>query len=192
MVDAYPLNWPTGWKRTQWPQPSRFGNHSLAYAMGYLMNELKRLGASHIVVNTNLTVRKTDGLPKSGQRQPDDRGVAVYFRLYNENQCIPCDKWNRIECNIWAIAKSVEALRGLERWGAKEMVKASFQGFKALPETATQPKVDYFSGCVTKDECKSRFRDLSKTLHPDQGGDGERFAEMLRQYDIKKNAPEGQ
>lgn len=36
-----------------------------------------------------------------------------------------------------AIEKTIEALRGLERWGAKEMVNAPFRGFKALPASVT-------------------------------------------------------
>lgn len=185
MVDAYPLQWPPGWERTKFPQPSRFYEHSLAYARGFLFEELRKLGARNIVLSTNV-ILKRDGQPYSGRKPPEDRGVAVYFTLFDEQQCMPCDKWRRIECNIWAIAKSIEALRGLERWGAKEMVKASFKGFKALPQNATQPKVDYFSGCETPDAQRERFKNLVKTMHPDQGGDGDKFVELLSQFDRKK------
>ena len=86
MVDAYPLQWPPGWKRTQHPKRSQFHYHSIAKATAFLMEELKRLGATNVVISTNLTVRKSDGLPMSRQRTPVDKGVAVYFRLNGENQ----------------------------------------------------------------------------------------------------------
>lgn len=185
MADAYPLQWPTGWERAKFPRPSSFQDHSMAYATGYLLDELRKLGASHVVLSTNVQLRR-DGLPYSGRKPPEDRGVAVYFRLYDESQCMPCDKWNRVECNIWAIAKSIEALRGLERWGAKEMVKASFQGFKALPQNATQPKVNYFEGCETEQDIKDRFRELSKSYHPDNGENPELFMDMMKQYKTRR------
>lgn len=185
MVDAYPLQWPPGWNQTQYPKRSQFHDHSIARATSFLMVQLKMLGATNVVVSTNLALRKTDGQPYSRQRLPEDRGVAVYFRLNGENQCMPCDKWNRIEDNIWAIAKCVEALRGLDRWGAKEMVNASFRGFKALPAVATQPKVNYFDGCEDKTSVNQRYRLLVRTYHPDHGGDQEDFIELTRQYEIK-------
>lgn len=185
MVEAYPLAWPTGWERTKWPQRSNFHDHSMAYATSFLLEELRRLGARNIVISTNVELRKRDGLPYSGRRAPDDKGVAVYFQWEGESQCMPCDKWSRVECNIWAIAKSIEALRGLERWGAKDMVRASFRGFKALPEKASESKADYFAGCDTKQDVNKRFRSLSKTYHPDTGGDPEQFKELLRQYEMK-------
>jgi hypothetical protein len=150
------------------------------------MEELKRLGATHVVLSTNVELRKRDGLPRSGRRMPDDRGVAVYFQWKGNSQCMPCDKWNRVECNIWAIAKCIEALRGLERWGAKNMVEASFRGFAALPEHASQPKVDYFQGCDTKVTVQKRFKNLSKLYHPDaEGGDKDKFIDMMKAYEKK-------
>lgn len=184
MVDAYPLQWPPGWNRIQHAKSSNFDRHSMEKATYFLMSELKRLGATSIVISTNVQLRR-DGFPYSNRKSPEDRGVAVYFRLNGENQCMPCDKWSRVECNIWAIAKCVEALRGLDRWGAKEMVNASFRGFKALPEHATQPKVNYFDGCDTKEQVTARYRTLVKTYHPDHGGTNDQFVDLTNQYEIK-------
>jgi len=184
MADAYPLAWPTGWNRTQYPQHARFGDHSIAYASYVLMEELRKLGATNIVLSSNVALKK-DGMPYSGRKPPEDRGVAVYFTLFNEQQCIPCDKWIKVEHNIWAIAKSIEALRGLERWGAKEMVKASFRGFAALPEKASESKTSYFSDCKTKEEVTERYRLLAKEYHPDNEGDPEKFIDLTNQYQMK-------
>lgn len=43
--------------------------------------------------------------------------------------------------------------------------------------------MEYFSDCNTIDEVKTRFRSLSKALHPDMGGNGHDFSLMKEQYD---------
>lgn len=79
----YPLAWPVGWPRTRQPESSRFdprGDRSFATARDALIAELERLGAASIILSTNIPLRK-DGLPRASSRQPEDRGVAVYFRV---------------------------------------------------------------------------------------------------------------
>lgn len=183
MIEAYPLSYPVGWKRTLNPESARFGNHSIEYARDMVIVELERLGATDVILSSNMQVRK-DGLIRSGQRQPQDTGVAVYFRLKGENQCFPCDRWDKVEHNLWAIYKSIEAIRGLERWGAKDMVNAAFKGFQALPDYSGS--INYFEGCSTDSEIETRWKVLRKKHHPDLGGDGEVFAEANRQYQALK------
>ncbi len=43
-------------------------------------------------------------------------------------------------------------------------------------------KRDPFADCATADAAKRRYRELSKTLHPDRGGDGQAFARLGDQY----------
>ena len=47
--------------------------------------------------------------------------------------CFACDKWRDVYDNIYAIGKTIEALRGIERWGTGDMVEQAFTGFVALP-----------------------------------------------------------
>jgi len=178
-IQRYPLQWPAGWRRSKYTQHSRFSNNTLAKSRDALLHELELLGATQIVVSTNLVVRKSDGLPKDGQRQPVDRGIAIYFKLKGKSQCIPCDKWNCIEDNLWAIKKTVEALRGLERWGAKEMVDAAFTGFKALP-TGTNPWWEVL-GCQPDSPIASieeKYKNLAFLNHPDRGGCQEKMVSL--------------
>lgn len=202
MVEAYPLSWPQGWPRT--PEDKRgwarfnerkhtsYGVHgsriTMSTALSHLQGECDRLGAVDIVLSSNLKTR-LDGLPYSQQGKVEDPGVALYFELDGVEQCIPCDKWDRPEDNVRAIAKTIEALRGIERWGAKEMVNAAFRGFKALPEPdVTVMTPQYFADCEDAQQAKERHRLLAKELHPDRGGNSEEFGEMERQYKIFKEA----
>lgn len=186
-VEAYPLSWPNSWPRTIRPERARFGDHSVGYARNLVLDELRKLGAKNVVISSNMTLR-LDGLLRSGQREPEDSGVAVYFILNGFEQCFPCDRWDKVSHNLWAIQKSIEALRGLERWGAKDMVKAAFSGFKALPspDMITPMVPQYFQSVEDENHLRERYKRLAKELHPDKGGDAVEFSEMKRQYDQVK------
>ena len=187
MVDAYPLKFPLGWKRTirRDKRSSQF-RCTFGRARDYLINEIRLLGGTKPIISSNLMLRN-DGLPYAMSKQPEDTGVAVYFTRKNKEVCIPCDKWIKVEDNLYAVSLCINALRSLDRWGAKDMVDASFQGFLMLE----QPKgtIQYFEDCVNKDMIENRYKILRKELHPDVGGTNEEFAEMQRQYTELKNRP---
>lgn len=188
MIDAYPLQWPTGWPRSKYQERARFDT-TFATARNKLMRELALLGASDIIISSNIELRR-DGLPYANQRQPEDTGIAVYFKLNGENQCVPCDKWTRTEDNLQAIRKTIEALRGLERWGAKEMVAAAFRGFKALPESIIMGEytarawweVLQVSQDASAEVIRAAYKSLLHTKHPDKGGSQWEFEELQKAY----------
>jgi len=189
MIEAYPLQYPAGWSRSQTQQISKFGRYTFEQMRTEVLRELKLLGATDVIISSNLRLRQ-DGYPYSGQRQPEDTGIAVYFKLEGQDQCIPCDKWHRVEDNMRAIAKTIEALRGIERWGAKEMVNAAFRGFKALPEativTPYQARAWYEVLEVSQnagiDVIRAAYRAKLKIVHPDVGGSSEEFMELEKAY----------
>src|SRR5690606_30813924 len=141
ITEAYPLQWPNGWSRTQYPMNSKFGSYNdkptIGSASDKIVYEMRLFGGTDLIISTDSKFRK-DGLPYSSQRQPDDRGVAVYFTYQNEQKVIACDSFNKIGCNLWAIAKTIEAMRGIDRWGCSEIITKAFTGFTALPETTQE------------------------------------------------------
>jgi hypothetical protein len=182
MIEAYPLAWPVGWRRTGGRKQSAFKVSSVGASSNRVLKELKLLGASKIVVSTNLQLRR-DGLPYSSQAQPDDAGVAVYFTYKSKQMCFACDTYRKIQENLVAIAKTIEALRGMERWGASQMMERAFEGFAALPSKASSPWREVLSfgdGAVTRDEVESRFRTLAKSKHPDAGGSTDEFQRIVQ------------
>lgn len=193
MTEAYPLQWPDHWPRTpsHKRQASRFQPWGLAAESQHIVAELQRLGAKHIVVSTNVELRR-DGLPYSGRRAPDDSGVAVYFMLNGRQQCIPCDRWRKVEENARAIGKSIEAMRGLERWGAKSFVDAAFSGFQALPPPeAKRPWRDVLNLPIatTRTEAEAAYHRLARQRHPDMpGGSAEMMAELNAAIDQAREA----
>lgn len=200
-ITAYPLHWPAGKPRTQDPQPSRFGTNSwsgqkritLSRAVRELLSEIHLLGGENEIISSNLKLR-LDGLPYASQRIPDDPGIAVYFDLADSNLkyrqvCMACDRWNKQACNVWSIAKSINALRGLERWGGGDMVQAAFTGFVALPSPEAAPwwsVLEFYSEAEALFECdyEIRARKLMQKYHPDkEGGDEWRFTQIVKARD---------
>lgn len=186
MTEAYPLQWPLGWPRTVKPVRARFGT-SLAGARDGLLYELRLMNAKDIVINSNMELRR-DGLPYANQKPFLDKGVAVYFSLNGEQRCIPCDRWDNVADNLQAIRKTVEALRGLDRWGAKAMVDAAFAGFKGLrakvEETEKWYEILGVDPFATQAEIRKAYLKLAKKYHPDNGGNPAEFERIKKAYEI--------
>lgn len=147
-------------------------------AVEEVVQELGRLGAPswNVIVSTNLAIRN-DGLPYSNQRAPDDPGAAVYFRFRDEDESrrkvLACDRYDRVEHNLWAIRKHVEAVRGIERWGVASLERM-FAGFEGIPEHAGGEPWWRVLGMedrpASRAELERAFRRRAQQVHPDHGG----------------------
>lgn len=198
-IDASPLHWPSGVPRTEKPQRSnfkekrqgKFRQRTVHSAIGDLKKQIKLLGGKNLIISTNLATKK-NGMPYSNAAEPDDSGAAIYFTLDGEPACYPNDKYNRVADNIYGIAKIIEAQRGIQRWGTKENVRASFEGFKMLPEkTSGESWWDYFSvdpKNATKSDIAQSYRQKVKEVHPDRPeGSTEKFkkAQQMKQQALQ-------
>jgi len=190
MIFQEPLQWPNQQPRTKNQKRANFANHSITKGSNELTSELKLLGAKNVIITSDLRQRKDNMGPWSNQRI-DEPGIAVYFELNGEPKTMACDKWDRIEHNIWALCLSIKAIRGLERWGGSEFLDGLFTGFKALPAPgqSAEMEVRYFSDVTNPEHLQLKFKQLAKQLHPDtEGGDSEKFQEMMKQHkQLKEN-----
>jgi hypothetical protein len=132
-INAYPLAWPVARPRTR-PERRTWSNFKTLFgrARDNCLGQIRTLGGTEIIISTNLALRQ-DGLPMGGQAQPRDPGVAVYFNYRKKQMCFACDRWAKVDDNMHAIALTIEALRGISRWGTGDMMEAAFTGFAALP-----------------------------------------------------------
>jgi hypothetical protein len=178
-AEAYPLYWPNGWKRSKYKERSRFKT-GFGSARNLLFAELARMGASKIVLSTNVPLRN-DGLPRANMR-PDggDSGVAVYFKRNGKDMVFACDKFYEACDNIYAIAKTIDAMRGIERWGASDMMERAFAGFKALTSATERDWWDVLqvNRICSREVIESNFRSLLRSRHPDAGGSHEAMIEL--------------
>lgn len=205
-AEAFPLQWPAGRPRTEsWRRERAKFEVTFARARDNIIAEVGRLAGKYpdpqIVISTNIALRR-DGFPLANQRQPDDMGVAVYFLYKKRQMSFACDRWMKIEHNMQAIAKTIEALRGIARWGAGDMLEAAFTGFTALPPPpAAAPPApgapprhwrDVFgTGVRTRSDLQDVFRRLAGAYHPDRGGDPAKMSELnaARDQALRESSP---
>lgn len=169
MIDAYPLTWPPGKPRQRGRERARFKTN-LGAAIKNVQREVQMLWGSDLVISSNLPLRR-DGIPMARSGYIGDVGVAVYFILKKKPMCFACDRWDNVEDNMQAIAKTIEALRGIERWGSGSMVEQAFTGFAALPSPEQPWQVLGVDSHATPDEIDTAYRKLVSEHHPDKGGD---------------------
>lgn len=202
MTDAYPLQWPAGRPRTENRRDGAFrgvnnarstygvrtdrNSMTVAQAMPRLQRQVELLGARYLVVSSNLELR-LDGLPRSGQKDPADPGVAVYFQLGGKPHCLPCDTFTSVAQNIAAVAAHIEASRKIERYGVAS-VSEIFAGFLALPAPdAARPWRQVLElhrePAVTIVIVEAAYRRLARERHPDAGGTDSMMAELNRARD---------
>jgi hypothetical protein len=166
-VYAYPLQWPEGWPRAKRREYSPF-KMDANKSRRKLLNEIAMMGGKLPVISTNARIR-ADGEPRADER-PVDPGVAVYFERKGKRMVFACDKFWLVRENLHAIALTIEALRGIERWGASEMMERAFSGFKQLAAENEGPSwwgVLQVRAGATVEEIETAYRELAKVAHPD-------------------------
>lgn len=170
----YPLQWPVGWKRTQIPGPSQFKT-GMDKATRGLLAEISRLGGRLPVISSNAMYRQ-DGMPYARQPTIEDTGVAVYFERKGRPVVFACDSYWTVHENIHAIAKTIEALRAIERYGASDMMERAFTGFTALPAPIVAGMKRHWRevllfdahGDVTAADVQTMYRHQAGLHHPDK------------------------
>jgi hypothetical protein len=151
-----------------------------------LHKEVERLNGTGLVVSTNLRV-KIDGMLYAADmnKKIEDPGVAVYFKYKGKDTSMCCDQYERVWENIYALAKSIEALRSIERWGVSDFLNKAFTGFTALPspELSNWWTVLGIMPFASLDQIKQAYKDKAKMHHPDTGGDVNEFHKIQRAYE---------
>lgn len=178
----FPLQWPAGVKRNKTRADSDF-KASATDSWNLLIGELKRFGAERAVISTNVPLVK-EGNRIMLDREPVDPGVAVYFIRDGKQMVFASDRWDVVRDNLRAIAKTIEALRGIERWGSSDMLERASVGFTALPASTKKPWRDVLSVTLsqpTTDHIQSRYRELARERHPDTAGGSKEAMQELNE-----------
>lgn len=179
------MQWPEGWKRTSGGMRIRAA-FSVAFAKTRdgIVRELDLLGAANGMITSDLPIR-ADGMPYANGRS-EDPGIAVWFVLDGKERVFACDRWLTHAANMRAIELSLSAIRGLDRWGASDLITRVFGGFAALPPGGDQVStkrpwrdvlgLSAIEGSIA--HVKQRHRELIRQHHPDTGGDHVRAVEI--------------
>lgn len=205
-LERYPLCWPAGWRRISASQRKngqfnkketqhgkRYDGSSYSYqqtknltvsdGVSRILESLERMGVDRqeIIISTNVKVR-LDGLPRSGEREPDDPGAAVYWRDTPDSpmRCMAIDRYTTVADNLAAIGATLEAMRAIERHGGAEILDRAFTGFAALPAN-TEPNWWDVLACAPDADAatiNTCYREKARTLHPDAGGSEAEMAQL--------------
>lgn len=179
-MTPFPLAWPETiprWKNAR--QTGQFKT-TLSGAMSNVQDSLRRFGndsgkaVSDVVISSNVTL---------GRNNPEDPGVAIWFKWDGLSVCIPVDRYSKVEANLQAIHHVIEARRTELRHGTLALVRATFAGFVALPSpTAKRPwrEVMGFPSNQTpnREAIEKRYREQAPHRHPDRGGSEREMAEL--------------
>lgn len=181
---SYPLYWPEGWPRAKSHQVkrARFGDHSVNEGRRVLADQVRLFGGRDLIISSNLELR-LDGNPRSNQKQPSDRGVAVFFERDAVPMALACDIYTTIEDNLWALCRTLDALRQIERDGSPSLINRAFKGFAALPDPNERKwwEVLNVPETATNEEIKKSYFDKARQYHPANQQTGNE--EMFRQVD---------
>lgn len=200
-ISRSPLCWPNNVARRSMGQRGhpQFYSRSITQAAQFVIAEINRINKRRwdhtdesVIISTNLRLNQ-NGLPGANQPQPADTGVAVYFKLrferngkWYERHCVlTCDRWIKLEDNLWAIGKDIEAQRARERWGSTTTEQA-FQGYLAIPDKTGGPAWWTRLGVTSsasREEIEQAYRTKSKKAHPDTGGTAREFSDLQEAYE---------
>lgn len=176
---AYPLKWPDGVPRSKVRGYSAFKTDTDRARQG-LLNEVTRMGGKLAVISSNLKPRTADLNSPRGSRE--DPGVAIYFQRKGKSMVFACDRWVKVGDNLHALKLTIEALRGIERWGSAEMMEQAYSGFAQLPSTTAGESWWTILGVealATADEIEAGYKKQLRIVHPDvEGGSHEAMQKL--------------
>jgi hypothetical protein len=157
-------------------------------ARNVLADEVRRFGGRDLIISSNLELKK-DNTPRSGQKQPADRGVAVFFERNKEPMALACDVYSTVEDNLWALCRTLDALRQIERDGSPALINRAFKGFAALPDPDARRWWEVLNVHETANnaEIRAAYIRLARQYHPDtgvDGGDAVMFDQVQKAFDL--------
>lgn len=180
----------------KWPRPALTVNRKkskFSTSYGAMMNELDtelwHAKAKGVVIQIAVGANqiRNDGWPYSTAK-PSHPGVILSFMGKHGAMLYPCDLFTVWTDNLLAIARAMEALRMIDRYGVTSARGEQYQGFKALPtgapievgpavmtvdeaaaflSTMEGGSIQQITGSV--DDFQTRYRRAVKLAHPDTG-----------------------
>ncbi len=188
-IRSYPLYWPEGWPRAQahHVKHARFGDHSVAEGRRVVADQVRLFGGNNLIISSNLELR-LDGNPRSNQKQPTDRGVAIFFKRRDQDVALACDIYTTVEDNLWALCRTLDALRQIERDGSPSLINRAFKGFAALPDPDARKWFEVLNvpETASNEEVKRAYFEFARKYHPDnqETGDAAVFRQVTQAYEL--------
>ena len=128
-VEPLPAVWPG--KKTANPRRSPFKTQWTA-VLRDLEREIRHLGGRRVVIHCDVQGRhlRNDGQLRS-DASPGYPVIVAFTERSGARLVFPCDTFAFWQDNVSAIARALEALRMVDRYGVQQ--GKQYEGFKALP-----------------------------------------------------------
>jgi len=157
-------------------------------ALERLRREVKMLSGRNVKIAVDVDERhlRNDGQLRADAR-PRSSAVIISFDVVGSRLAFPCDTYSFWQENVDAIARALEALRLVDRYGVQQ--GSQYTGFKAIP-ASTEPTMTTLDAArqiarysqVDADvllrnsvDARQAARIAMAATHPDRGGSGEEF-----------------
>lgn len=183
--------------------PSRF-RATASRALSALKHELAMLGAVNVVVEAGykLGQLRYDGWPRA-ECKPSHPGVVLSFtatRQITGQVSFPAGKYTSMHDNLYAIAKTLEALRMVNRYGVARgdeqykgwtQIGASHTGSGPMDMATARDLVYRLSNTSPNGTALHvAAKEALLKSHPDHGGTGNELAAAKEAWRILKEAGE--
>ena len=113
-----PLKWPDS--RPVTPRTGQRADHQFSQALtldeslNFLLEELKEIPAQKLTLSTDMSDISSERLRKrAGVRS----GACLYMKWGGKQYALACDRWQKLEHNIYTLHLTLRQLRNVERWG---------------------------------------------------------------------------
>jgi hypothetical protein len=142
-----------------------------------LDKELRQVDATEVTLELDVTegAIKLDGGLRAGAG-PGYQGIRVSFNLKDVGRVFfATDKHELWQHNVYAIARALEALRLVERYGINRG-NEQYTGFKAITSNGStsaagaEAFIRGASGLGSEASIRAHLKAATMKLHPDQGG----------------------
>ena len=184
------IDWPPGFERT--PPEERTRNNrfeaTLRQSIDDLVDELERVGVDDWRLETGAEHQKRNPRYPYANANPDDPGAVVRWTMDGEQYAVACDAYSRLRDNVRTLFMYVREKRKMEQrpveTGESEFANARLPPAdeEAVVASAGERPPHVILGVhpeATDSEVKAAARELKKQHHPDNGGDSERFKEVI-------------
>lgn len=126
-----PLKWPAHTPSTPITKQRNDNNFLptmvISEALGFLEDELKATGIEKATLYSEYEQINGERLRK---RLSNRTGVCIYIKHLGHEYVISCDKWQKIEHNIYALSLTLRGWCNIENWGIAS-INTLISGFRA-------------------------------------------------------------
>ena len=112
----------------------------------------------------------------------------AFFKRKKEDVALACDIYTTVEDNLWALCRTLDALRQIERDGSPSLINRAFKGFAALPDPNERKwwEALNLSETASNEEIKQAYFNLARQYHPDnkETGNVDLFRQIQQVYEL--------